>query len=221
MPFFNKNILPSVSYLTKKVDLMYERLRAVPKVTERRSMDDNRIIEALFARNETALTEISQKYSRLYKGIIKEMLSDECDVDECANDVLLAVWNTVPPNRPNSLPSYVCKIARHIGINRLKYNTRQKRNGVYTLVLSELEECLPDTKAEQSTSDGEISAVLNSFLQQLDPEAEILFVRRYIYLESVRDLALRFGISENRVSVKLYRARKKLKKLLIKEGIRI
>ena len=71
-------------------------------------MDDNRIIELLFERAENALDEVSHKYSRLYKGIIREVLSDECDVEECENDVLMAVWNTIPPNRPDSLSSYIC-----------------------------------------------------------------------------------------------------------------
>ena len=74
-------------------------------------MDDNRIIELLFERAENALDEVSHKYSRLYKGIIREVLSDECDVEECENDVLMAVWNTIPPNCPDSLSSYICKIA--------------------------------------------------------------------------------------------------------------
>lgn len=186
-------------------------------------MDDNRIIELLFERAETALDEVSKKYSRLYKGIIREVLSDECDVEECENDVLMAVWNTIPPNRPNSLPSYICKIARRIGINRFKFNTRQKRNTGYIVMLSELDDCLP---AEEPIDDSNerseiIRAVLSDFLRNLDPETEILFVRRYMYLESVAELARRFELDENRVSVKLYRARKKLKKVLEKEGIKV
>ncbi len=195
----------------------------MPIVTERSIMDDNRIIELLFERAETALDEVSHKYSRLYKGIIREVLSDECDVEECGNDVLLAVWNTIPPNRPNSLPSYICKIARRIGINRFKFNTRQKRNTGYIVMLSELQDCLP---AEEIIDDSEerseiIRTVLSEFLRSLDPETEILFVRRYMYLESVADLAKRFELDENRISVKLYRARKKLKKVLEKEGIKV
>lgn len=184
-------------------------------------MDDNKIIDLLFERSENALLEVSRKYSRLYKGIIGEVLTDKCDIEECENDLLLAIWNSIPPNRPNSLPSYICKTARHIGINRFKFNTRQKRNSGYTVMLSELEDCLPI--AESTVDIGEdsetIRAVLSDFIRGLDPETEILFVRRYIYLESVKDLASRFDIDENHISVKLYRARKKLKKLLKKEGI--
>lgn len=186
-------------------------------------MDDYRIIELLFERTETALDEVSHKYSRLYKGILREVLSDDSDIDECANDVLLAVWNTIPPNRPISLSAYVCKIARHIGIDRLRYNTRKKRNNGYIVTLDELDDCLP---AEELIDDTEerselIRSILSDFIRSLDPETEILFVRRYVYLESVTCLAKRFELDENRISVKLYRARKKLKKELEKEGIKV
>ena len=175
-------------------------------------MDDNQILDLLFARAETALGEVSQKYSRLYKRILREVVSEEVDVEECENDVLLAVWNSIPPNRPQSLPAYICKIARHVGIDKLRYNTRQKRSSGYTVALSELEECLPANHSNENADESSevIRFVLKKFLQELDPETEILFVRRYMYLESVAELAKRFELSENRVSVKLYRARKKL-----------
>lgn len=195
----------------------------MPNVTERSIMDDNKIIDLLFERAETALNEVSHKYSRLYKGIIKEILSDECDVDECANDVLLAVWNSIPPNRPNSLSAYVCKIARRIGVDRLRYNTRQKRNSNYIVMLSELDDCLTDeADIDDNTERNEvIKSVLSDFVRALDPETQVLFIRRYVYLESVTSLAERFEMNENHISVKLYRARKKLKNLLEKEGIRV
>lgn len=184
-------------------------------------MNDLTIIELLWERSETALTAISEQYSRLYKGIIREILGDESDTEECANDVLLAVWNSIPPNRPDSLPAYICKLARRIGIDRLRHDTRQKRNGGYTIALSELEECLPAEAL--SNDDGEIGeqiqAVLSEFVRSLDPETRILFIRRYIYLETVTDLAKRFEMKENRISARLYRARKKLKRMLEKEGI--
>lgn len=186
-------------------------------------MEDSRIIEMLFERTEIALDEVSHKYSRLYKGIISEVLSDECDVEECGNDVLLAVWNSIPPNSPSSLPAYICKIARRIGVDKLRYNTRQKRNIGYTVMLSELNDCLPAKEIIDDTNEcGEVvRCVLLEFLSSLEPETEILFVRRYMYLESVTDLANRFELDENRISVKLYRARKKLKKMLEKEGVNI
>ena len=91
-------------------------------------MEDSKIVEMLFERDENALEEISRKYSRLYTGVLRETCRDESDVSECANDCLLATWNSIPPNRPNNLGSYLCKIARRIGINKYRHNTRQKTN---------------------------------------------------------------------------------------------
>ena len=187
-------------------------------------MDDNTIIELLLQRAEAALSEISCKYARLYRQTIREILGDECDVDECANDVLLAVWNSIPPNRPDSLPAYLRTLARRIGIDRLRYNTRQKRNTGYLVMLSELEECLPAEKPTEPPHDEQserIRLILSDFVCSLNPGTQVLFVRRYVYLESVASLAERFGLSENHVSVRLYRARKALRKTLEQEDIRL
>lgn len=183
-------------------------------------MEDQTIIALLWERSESALDEVSAKYARLYQSILREILSDDCDIEECGNDLLLAVWNSIPPNHPDCLPAYICKLARHIGIDRFRHNTRQKRNTGYTILLSELEDCLPSEPMSHSEEDSaEIRQVLSDFVRLLDPETQILFIRRYIYLESVTELAKRFELSENHISVKLYRARKKLKKMLEKEGI--
>ena len=186
-------------------------------------MDDRTIVELLFARSEDALSEIAHKYSPLYRGVIRHVLCDEGDVEECESDVLLALWNSIPPNRPTSLPAYISTIARRIGIGRLRHKTSKKRSAAYTVTLSELEDCLPaeaDASLEDDFTDT-VREVLTKFLESLDGESEILFVRRYFYLETVAELSRRFSTDENKISVKLYRARKKLRKLLEKEGIRI
>jgi RNA polymerase sigma-70 factor (ECF subfamily) len=163
------------------------------------------------------------KYSGLYTGILTKILGDQFDADECANDVLLALWNTIPPNHPRCLSAYVCKIAKYVATDKIRYNTRQKRNTDYTVMLSELEDCLTveDCSWEVKETSKTIRMTLHKFLKDLDPVSEILFVRRYVYFESVAELSQRFEMDENLISVKLYRARKKLKKALEKEGIRV
>ena len=182
-------------------------------------MEDIEIIDALFARREDALGEVAKKYAPLYRSVIGRVLYDEGDIDECENDLLLAVWNSIPPERPHSLGAYLVKLARCIGIDRLRFRTRKKRSTDYTVMLSELSECTEASEAPHETDDGTLSRVLCDFLRSLDGETEILFVRRYVHMESVASLAERFGMSENRVSVKLYRARKQLKERLRREGI--
>lgn len=188
-------------------------------------MEDSVIIDMLFERNERALEQISIKYSRLYLSIIRETLRDENDISECANDCLLAVWNSIPPNRPSNLPSYICKIARRLGINRYRYNTRQKRGDGYTALLSELEDCIPDKSGaafgENDISPEKFSRLLKDFIASLDAQTRVLFVRRYVYFESVASLSQRFEMKENLVAVKLHRAKQRLKKILEKEGIYI
>ena len=183
-------------------------------------MDDREIIRLLFCRSETALDEISKRYSHLMDSVLGGLLDAQSDVDECKNDVLLAIWNSIPPQNPNSLCAYITRLSHRIGVDRFRYNTREKRRVENVSSFSELEECLSDVGSYE-LDQGEISGVISDFIKSLDPESEILFVRRYIYLESVASLAKRFEMDENHVSVKLYRARKKLKKVLNKEGITV
>lgn len=180
-------------------------------------MDDKQIIDLLFARNETGLQLTEQKYSRMYNGILRQTLNNESDVDECGNDVLMALWNSIPPQYPSHYPSYICTIARRIGINRFKHETRQKRGRGYTVLLSELGECIPAPEADAVSAD--IRAAMAAFLKELDEQTRVLFLRRYYYMESVKSIAQRFELSESNVSVRLHRARKLLKTLLEKEGV--
>jgi RNA polymerase sigma-70 factor (ECF subfamily) len=185
-----------------------------------RSMDDQKIKQLLFERSDAALGEIAQKYSALYKSVLRQMLSNECDVEECENDLLLAVWNSIPPNDPQNLGSYLCTVARRISINRLKFNTRKKRSAYYTTMLSELGDCIPDNGATELYYEGEqLERILSDFISGLDADTRVLFIRRYIFMESVAELSKRFALKPNVISTKLFRARKKLEVILRKEGI--
>ncbi|MBE6978272.1 MAG: sigma-70 family RNA polymerase sigma factor [Ruminococcaceae bacterium] len=185
-------------------------------------MEDEKIIELLFARNQQGLTYTAEKYGSLYKNTLRQALTDPQDVEECANDVLLSIWNTVPPTWPVHYPSYICRIARRIGINRFKFNTREKRNSQCAVLLSELEGCIPArSRAEDRHEAKALQQILNRFLRELEPQTRVLFIRRYFFLESVQDLADRFAVSPNFVSVRLHRARTALRKLLEKEGVEL
>ena len=185
-------------------------------------MEDQAIIQRLFERDESALQEISSRYGRLYAGVLHGILREEPDVEECKNDVLLSVWNSIPPHRPERLAPFLSALAKRIGIDRLRHNTRQKRNPGFILLLSELEECISDEEPFAEDDRGEeIREALNRFLRELDKETRVLFLRRYVYSETAAELSERFGIKENTINKKLQRTRKKLKEYLEKEGIRL
>ena len=183
-------------------------------------MDDSKIIDLLFERSESGLALIEQKYKGLSLHILSGILSDFADAEECYNDLLVAVWNSIPPERPRSLTAYICTLTRRIGINRYKHNHREKRDG-YRLMLSELDEAIPDPTQDAKSRSEVITEALNRFAVSLDREGRILFLRRYVYMESVTELAERFQMSENAVSSRLFRIRKRLKAFLREENIEV
>lgn len=182
-------------------------------------MEDEKIIDLFFCRSEQAVSELSNKYGRLCSHIAIRILSNKEDAEECENDTWLRVWNSIPPTRPQILSAYVAKIVRNLALSRLQYNTRKKRHAPIELLFSELEECLPDSTNVEAAADDTVQQSINDFLNHLDDQTRILFIRRYFCAENVRELAQRFSLKESSVSTKLNRVRQQLKKHLEQEGI--
>ena len=182
-------------------------------------LEDSKIINLFFARSEQAIEELDRTYGSAVKKTAANILRDRLDVEECVNDTYLRVWNSIPPQCPNPLVSYVCKIARNLAINRYHTCKAEKRNNAFTLVLDEMEECIPSNlRVETELEAKELGIAINRFLSTLSKEDRFLFVRRYWYADPVADLAAMTGSSANRISVRLFRIRDRLKKALMKEG---
>lgn len=185
-------------------------------------MDDRKIISLFFERSEQAIVELSAKYGAVYRKVAKNILNNTLDAEECVNDAYLGAWNTIPPNHPDQLFSYVCRIVRNLSIAKYHKNTALKRNSVYDTALDELEGCLASEKnVEEELSAKELSGLIDDFLDTLDQQNRVLFVRRYWYSDSIADIAMRMKLSDNNVSVRLSRIRGKLKKYLKKEGYEV
>ena len=185
-------------------------------------MDDSKIIELFYARSEQAIMELSKKYGAVCSKVARNILNNSLDAEECVNDAYLGAWNTIPPQNPAPLLAYVCRIVRNLSTARYHANTALKRNSYYDAVLDELEECLASpADVEMEISAKELSGAVDRFLDTLDQDARVMFVRRYWYSDSIPEIAARFGTSNNNVSVRLSRTREKLKKYLWKEGYEI
>lgn len=182
-------------------------------------LKDSKIIELFFARVEQAIVELSAKYGTVCGRISRNILKNDLDAEECVNDAYLAAWNTIPPQKPDPLRTYIFRIVRNISIAKYHANTSIKRNSYYDVALEELENCFAaSVTVEQEISAKELSKTLDDFLDTLDKESRVMFVRRYWYSDSISDIAERFQISNHNVSVRLSRIREKLKLLLKKEG---
>lgn len=182
-------------------------------------MQDTEIIALFFARSEQAIAELAAKHGAVCRRVAENILGSAQDAEECVNDAYLGVWNTVPPQRPDPLRTYVCRIVRNLATARYHTNRAQKRSSIYDTALDELEDCLASADTAQTALDArELTALLDRFLVSLREDERVLFVRRYWYADSVAALAGRFGIRENTAAVRLARTREKLRNYLKKEG---
>jgi RNA polymerase sigma-70 factor (ECF subfamily) len=186
-------------------------------------MDDSHIINLFWLRSESAIFETSKKYGGYCQSIAYRILRNKSDAEEVVNDVYLKVWDTVPPERPSILQAFLGKIARNLSFNRYKLLRTQKRGGgEMAVLLSELGDCLPSADGVEAAFEGGLTAdAINNWLLSTDLSARLVFVRRYYYADSVRDIAERYGMGEGNVKSILHRSRKGLREFLEKEGVTV
>lgn len=181
-------------------------------------MDDSSIIRLLFQRAEAAITALSEKFGPRLKRLALNILGSFRDAEECVSDTYLAIWNAIPPRQPDPLAGFVYKTGRNQALKRLRSDTAQKRCDRYDLSLDELAGCIPGPALEETVLAMELGLAIDSFLEGQSRENRILFLRRYWFGDSVRDISRDFGMKETAVSVRLSRIRGKLRTYLIEEG---
>jgi RNA polymerase sigma-70 factor (ECF subfamily) len=186
------------------------------------SMEDDEIVELFWQRSETAISEAERKYSKYCHSIAFGILRCREDAEECVNGTLARAWSAIPPTRPSVLRTFLGKITRNLSLNALqKMNAAKRGMGQMPLALSELEECIPDTGCldVRSVKEESITKTINGFLGRCDASERKVFVRRYWYASSIKEIAADYGMSVNKVKSMLFRLRKRLRTELEKEGI--
>lgn len=183
-------------------------------------MEDEKILDLYWERNETAITETDHKYGSYCYSISYRILSNHLDSEECVNDTWLKAWNTVPPNRPQHLKLFLAKIVRNLSFDRYKAKNVQKRKTEgFHVILDELEDCIiAPSDVETEIECRELSKAISVFLQNLTQKERQIFLLRYFTVESMEEISKHCGIKEKTIFVILSRTRKKLKKYLLKEG---
>lgn len=184
-------------------------------------MDDSGIIQLYLERDEKAIRETDKKYGRLCFSVAINILGNEEDSEECVNDAYLCVWNQIPPTRPGNFMAFLCKITRNLSLKRLDYNKAEKRNPEWVESFQELEWILPDNTMAPGVENGEIGKLISAFLRREKLDSRAVFLRRYWFLDSIRDIAVRYNFTESKVKNMLYHTRNRLRKYLKKEGIEV
>ena len=183
-------------------------------------MDDSQIVELYLSRDESAIAQTSEKYGSKLRRIAQNVLSDLETSKECENDAYLQTWNLIPPNEPRTyLFAFVGKIVRHLAIDRLRHEGRQKRYALYCELTDEMQECIPGNSDVSQESDAkELSQLINAFLESCSDEQRNIFVRRYWYFDSVAEICEKYSLPQSKVKTTLFRMREKLKDHLTDGG---
>ena len=178
-------------------------------------LHDFEIVALYHARDEQAI-EISQRqYGKYCHTISMNILNSYPDAEECVNDTWVAAWNSMPPRRPANLCAYLGKLVRNISLNRLKALRREKRDISLTVAFEELEDCIP---APDDTDSRVICSWLDEYLGTLSQLDRQLFVGRYWYNHSVKELARYHGMTANAATKRITRAREGLRTFLKERG---
>lgn len=183
-------------------------------------MDDQKIVALYWQRDESAIAETQKKYGRFCYSIAYNLLHSHEDAEECENDTYLDAWNTIPPQKPAILSSFLGMITRRRALDRYRVKRAQKRGGDTVHVsFEELEECIaaPYSMDDEDATEA-LTAALNRFLCRLPSRECDVFLRRYWFFDSVRDICERYGYGESKVKMMLKRTRDKLAAYLKKEG---
>ena len=185
-------------------------------------MEDNEIIRLFQERDERAIQEAENKYGLFLLRLAKNVTGNAEDARECLNDAWLRAWKHIPPDEPANLRAYLGRIIRNLALNRYEREHAEKRSMAMTELLDEWEDCLPaSSDVEKEIDAKELTKLLNRWLGTLSQEDRRIFVCRYWYGESVKEMARRYGIRPGAMTQRLYRLRLSLRALLTKEGYTI
>ena len=181
-------------------------------------MEDKHIIELLFARAESAIDALAAKFGKVLLRLALNILHSHQDAEECVNDTYLALWNQIPPERPDPLSAYTYRIGRNTALKKLRANTAQARNSTYDLSLDELADCIADDSLWNTLDARELGRCIDRFLSEQSRENRAIFIKRYWYGDSIKQIAKDTGMREGTISVRLNRIRSALRYYLNKEG---
>ena len=184
-------------------------------------MEDNKIIELFLARNEDAIKHTDDTYGRRLYHLADNIVHNGQDAEESVSDTYLKAWDTIPPQRPRYFFAYLAKICRNFALKKLDWKNAEKRRAEVVSLTQEMEMWIPDQSRDREMAAKELGMVLDRFLRTLTQENQMIFLRRYWYVDTIAEIAVRYGISESAVQMRLNRTRAKLCTYLEKEGVNV
>ena len=183
-------------------------------------MNDNEIINLYLDRDERAIKETKTSYQSKLNGLSYKILKNREDSEECVSDTYLKAWNTIPPQKPTYFFAYLAKICRFICFGKLDYAKAKKRNAEIIWLSDELSNCIPSKLSEVEVEENHLSEILNTFLKTLSYDEKLIFMRRYWFFDTIKEISHDFDFKESKVKTSLFRTRQKLKMYLENGGLK-
>ena len=179
-------------------------------------MTDNELIDLYLQRSEDAVAATEKVYGAYCTAIASRIIGNAEDTEECVSDVMLRVWNAIPPEIPKNFKGWIGCITRNCAITLCRKKERQPEcvNDAaleLSFALSGNPEAVVDAKA--------LGGMISEFLAAQKKETRIAFLRRYWYGDSLEETASYMGWSTAKTKTVLFRTREKLKEYLKREDI--
>ena len=182
-------------------------------------MDDAKIIDLFWARKEDAIRETEKAYGRKLHALANKILNNREDAQECVSDTYMKTWEIIPPQRPKYYYAFLASICRHLSFHKVDWKLAAKRNAEVVTLTQEMELCIPDTRRDRELEEKELGRIMNAFLESLPKDTRLIFLRRYWHVDTIAEIAARYGMTESKVKMQLSRTRAKLRTFLESEGI--
>ena len=182
-------------------------------------MDDAKIIDLFWARNEEAIQETDKAYGRKLHVLANKILNNREDAEESVSDTYMKTWEIIPPQRPKYYYAFLASICRHLSFHKVDWKLAAKRNAEVVTLTQEMEMCIPDTSRDRKLEGKELGRIMNAFLESLPKDTRLIFLRRYWHVDTIGEIAARYGMTESKVKMQLSRTRAKLQTYLESEGI--
>ena len=190
------------------------------KKTLKVPLDDEKIIELYWQRDEEAIEATDFKYRKYLYKIAYNIVRDNVDCEECLTDTYLGAWNAMPPSKPSVLKAFLTTIMRRISIKRYHSNLRKKViPSEMTVSLSELEDFIVGDEDVGDDFDAvKLGEIISNFVRCLSEREKFIFMSRYYLAEPIDIIARNLGLSRSTINKELAAIRSALKEKLESEG---
>lgn len=170
----------------------------------------NTFINKLKKKDLTALDFLVENYSNIIFKVCDGILNNRELSKECTNEVLLKIWNNIDKfNKDKSkFIVWLLTIAKYTAIDKLRKESKHyNHSNITELNLS------TSQNLEDDFITNEQLKLVQSFVNNMNPTDKSIFLKKFFELENSKNIGEALGLSEKLVNLKIFRIRKKLKKL--------